>query len=173
MYPYIRLFKVLLTSRFKSRISFDSVSELKLRVWPGDIDFYPEMNNGRHLTLMDLGRMDLAARSGLIRAAHQNGWGFVVAGASVRFRRKLTPFRAFTLRTELIGVDHRWFYFLQTTRQNGLVCSSALVRGAVRSKDGLIPIQDVLEAIGEKYRAMAPPDWVQAWIKAEELRPML
>jgi acyl-CoA thioesterase FadM len=173
MYPYVRLMKVLLTSRFKSRISFDSVSELKMRVWPGDIDFYPEMNNGRHLTLMDLGRMDLAARSGLIKAAHQNGWGFVVAGASVRYRRKLAPFRLFALRTQLVGMHDRWFYFHQTTERNGRVCSSALVRAAIKSKDGLVPVQEVLAAIGEEYRTMEMPDWVHDWIEAEERRPIL
>ena len=30
-----------------------------MRVWPNDLDTNAHMNNGRYLTLMDLGRFDL------------------------------------------------------------------------------------------------------------------
>ena len=77
------------------RFELGAVGTLRMVVWPSDIDFYPEMNNGRHLTLMDLGRIDIAVRTGLFRLVHSKGWGFVAAGASVRFRHPLRPFRTF------------------------------------------------------------------------------
>lgn len=39
-------------------------SVLKMRTWPGDLDINFHMNNGRYLTLMDLGRFNLTIRSG-------------------------------------------------------------------------------------------------------------
>jgi acyl-CoA thioesterase FadM len=38
-------------------------SVVRFRVWPGDLDFNLHMNNGRYLTLMGLGRLDLMARA--------------------------------------------------------------------------------------------------------------
>ncbi len=90
MYPYLRLLKVLLASRFGERLRMDSVTELKMRVWPSDIDIYPEMNNGRHLTLMDLGRIDLAGRTGLMRIAHRKQNRKTCSSALIRAGLKKT-----------------------------------------------------------------------------------
>ena len=46
------------------------------------------MNNGRYLTLMDLGRADLVIRSGLWRAVLRHGWAPVVSAVKIRFRRE-------------------------------------------------------------------------------------
>ncbi len=61
---------------------------IRISASPGDIDTYPEMNNGRFWTVMDFGRYDRAFRSGLMRMAHRNGWFFVAAGGSIRYRRR-------------------------------------------------------------------------------------
>ena len=42
-------------------------SSLAFRVSPGDIDVNRHMNNGRYLTIMDLGRIDVLIRTGLWR----------------------------------------------------------------------------------------------------------
>lgn len=171
MYPYFRLAKVLLTAQFRPRLSFDQESELHLRIWPGDIDFYPEVNNGRHLTLMDLGRIDLAARSGLFGILHRQGWGLTVGGASVRFRHRVPPFRRVRLRTKAVGRDDRWFYFHQEIAMDGRVCSGALVRAGIVSRGGLVPVDEVLEAVGRRGWGPTLPEWVCAWIEAENRRP--
>jgi len=38
--------------------STDDVSRVHARVWPTDLDLSLHVNNGRYLTLMDLGRSD-------------------------------------------------------------------------------------------------------------------
>jgi acyl-CoA thioesterase FadM len=171
MYPYLRFVKVLLAAQTGSRLGLDSESVLRLRIWLGDIDFYPEVNNGRHLTLMDLGRVDLAARSSLLRAVHRAGWGLVVGGASIRYRRKVPPFSKVLLRTKIVGHDGRWFYFHQKIERDGTVCSAALVRAGIKGKTGLVPVPAVLEAAHQASWAPDLPDWVRAWVEAESLRP--
>ena len=171
MYPYLRLAKVIVAANFGRRLDFRQESALRLFVWPGDIDVYPEVNNGRHLTLMDLGRIDLAARSGFLKITHKNGWSFTAAGASVRFRRRMRPLRHFTLRTQLLGHDDRWFYFDQRTEQGGRTCSAALVRAGIASRQGLVPVAEVLEAVGVGGWNPPLPAWVAAWIAAEAQRP--
>ena len=171
MYIYLRVARVLAGVLFKPKLDLDDVSELRLRVWPGDIDTYPEMNNGRYWTIMDLGRYDLAARMGLMQMARRKHWFFVVAGGSIRYRRRLPPFSRFLLRTSLVGHDGRWFYFVQEFIRREMMAAQAVVRAGLRTEKGLIPSETILEAFGRKDWSPPIPDWVRAWIDAEDKRP--
>ena len=152
-------------------MNLDEESVLKMRVHLGDIDFYPELNNGRHLTVMDMGRINLAVRTGLLRIVHEKKWGLAVAGASVRYRHRLKAFQSFRLYTRIVAIDERWFYFHQSTVRKGKTHSSALVRAGITSKKGLVPVKEVLDAMGMSYWNPGLPQWVKAWLEAEELRP--
>ena len=152
-------------------MNVDDESVLKMRVYFSDIDFYPELNNGRHLTLMDMGRLDLTQRTGLWRTIHEQKWGFVVAGASIRYRHRLKAFKRFQLHTRIVATDDRWFYFHQYTFRKGKTYSSALVRAGITSKQGLVPVKKVLDALGMSDWNPGMPEWVEAWSNAEELRP--
>ncbi len=169
MYPYLRMLWVHLRPR--TPLTLEGESILSLRVMPWDADVYPEMNNGRHLTLMDLGRIDFAHRAGLISMAKREGWTFVVGGASVRFRRRLRPGRRFRLRTRLLGHDRHWFYFHQTTESRGQLCSGALVRAGLCTREGMVPADRVLQAVGVEDWQATLPDWVRDWIAADARRP--
>ena len=171
MYPYLRLFRILLKAKFGDPLSLDDTSILVMRVFQGDIDIYPELNNGRHLTLMDMGRLDLAMRSGLMKIVHEQKWGFAVSGASLRYRHRLKALRRFRLHTQVVAIDDRWFYFHQYTAREGKVHSSALVRAGITSKQGLVPVKKVLGAMGIPDWNPGMPEWVRAWTEAEELRP--
>jgi acyl-CoA thioesterase FadM len=171
LYPYLRVALVLAGCLAKPKLRMEDAGELRLRVWPSDIDLYPEMNNGRFWTIMDLGRYDLAARTGLMRVAHRQGWFFVVAGGSIRHRRRLPPFSRFLLRTSLVGHDGRWFYFVQEFVRGGKVAAQAVVRAGLRTDKAMVPSKTVLGAVGREDWAPPLPDWVCAWIAAEEARP--
>jgi acyl-CoA thioesterase FadM len=174
VYPYLRLIRVLACANFKKKLHFDETSNIRLRVWPNDIDIYPEMNNGRHWTLMDLGRYDLAFRSGMIGVAMKNKWRFVVAGGSIRLRRRLPPFSRFILTSRLAGRDERWFYFVQETIRKGRVCSQAVIRAGIRDDKGLISAEKVVEKFNKSEKPyLEMPEWVKEWIKAEIKRPKI
>jgi len=171
MYPLIRLASVFLTSPRRLPLAPDDTGMLKLIVWPWDCDIFVEMNNGRHLTLYDLGRFDYGARCGLLPLLKKEGWGLVVAGSTVRYRKRLLPFQRYTMHTRLIGRDDRWFYFVQKMTRGGDTCSAALIRTAVTRKGRILPTQDVSEALGHPDWRPAMPDWVDAWITADDSRP--
>jgi acyl-CoA thioesterase FadM len=171
MYPYLRLYKNLIQAKFGSSLNIEEESVLNMRVFLGDIDIYPELNNGRYMTLMDIGRLDLANRTGLLRIVHKQKWGFAVAGASIRYRHRLKAFKRFKLHTRIVAIDDRWFYFHQTTIRKGKLHSSALIRAGITSKQGLVPVKRVLEALGNRDWNPGMPKWVKAWAEAEELRP--
>lgn len=171
MYPYLRLAGILLRARFQPTLSPLDESELRLRVWMGDIDLYPELNNGRHQTMMDLGRMDLAARSGVLAVIRRRGWGLVVGGANLRYRRRIPFMSSFVLRTKWVGADERWMYFHQRSYVNGEICSAGIVKAGVTSRQGLVSPAELLAALGLDLPVPPCPEWVNQWQAAESMRP--
>ena len=171
MYPFIRFFDVLIRSNYRSKLTPTDPSVLRMTVWPWDCDMYGEMNNGRHLTLFDLGRFDFGNRAGLMAVLRKKRWGLVVAGSTIRYRKRLTPFQRYNLHTHLVARDERWFYFVQTTERNGIACSSALLRTGVTSKGSVVPTQDVADALGHSEWNTTMPDWVKAWAESDKTRP--
>src|SRR5690625_2862882 len=60
---YLRLLLFMIRVRFASRLSIWDTSHTAFRVNLADLDVQRHMNNGRFLSIMDLGRMDLMLRS--------------------------------------------------------------------------------------------------------------
>jgi acyl-CoA thioesterase FadM len=138
---------------------------------PWDIDPWRELNNGRALTLYDLGRIALLARTGLGATLEASGWGIAVAGASVRYRRRVRAFDRIEMRSRIAGRCARFFYFEQAMWRAGEAASALLVRAAVTGDAGIVATDAVMAAHGEPGWHPALPDWIGAWIEAEAVRP--
>lgn len=171
MYPITRLVKIAIQARAKPKLPFDAISEIHFRCRPWDLDIFMEMNNGRILTLFDLGRTDLAIRTGLVAALKKNRWGLAVAGGSNRFRRRVHLFDKVTLKTNAVGYDERWFYLYQSMWVNGKSTSSGLLRTCVTEKGGAVATERVLKELNASDWQPELPIWVKEWILAEEHRP--
>ena len=65
---YLRLFILLIRALFKPRMATLDTSVLHFHVLPNDLDLHRHMNNGRYLSIMDLGRADLMLRTGIFSA---------------------------------------------------------------------------------------------------------
>ena len=101
---WFRLLWLFISARFRSPIHAPfGMSVLHLRVWPHDLDLSMHMNNGRYLTLMDLGRLDLMLGMGVAGASFKAGWTPILSASKVRFRRELRPFKAFRLESRRRG----------------------------------------------------------------------
>jgi acyl-CoA thioesterase FadM len=142
-------------------------SVLRFRVMPGDLDFNAHMNNGRYLSLMDLGRTDLVVRAGLLRAAWLKRWRPVLGGATIRYRRSLRPFQRFELRTRLLGWADRWFVFEQRFVADGQIYALALARGVFVGRDGTVSPEATLAAVGVSIPSPPLPSYVAAWGQAD------
>ena len=108
MYPFVRFTKEMLKFRKAPKLGPLDTHISTHMCWPWDLDPWIELNNGRTLTLYDLGRIPMASRTGLIGALRENGWGITVAGNSTRYRRRIRAFDRFTMLTRMIGWDHRF-----------------------------------------------------------------
>lgn len=160
---------LLLTFRLRSKSRFFEESEVGFRVWPTDLDTNMHMNNGVYLSIMDLARADFALRSGLMKVMKKNGCYPVVASQTIRYRRSLNPFRAFTVRTQLIGWDERFFFFQQKFMLGKEVAALALVKGRMLKKSGGgVYAGEIAQAMGESSTSPAMGDWVAQWTTAED-----
>ena len=171
MYPFFRMAKELWVFRHAEALPVLGLHTSHHRCWPWDLDPWRELNNGRTLTLYDLGRIPLGQRTGLHRVLAANGWGMTVAGSSVRYRRRVRMFDRLVMQTRCIGWDARFFYMEQSMWHGADCTSHALIRSAVTSAAGIVAPALVLDRWGQPAASPALPDWVQAWIAAEAARP--
>lgn len=171
MYPFLRMAKELWKFRNATALPLLGTHVSTHRCWPWDLDPWVELNNGRTLTLYDLGRIPLGIRTGLKRVLQAQGWGMTVAGNTVRYRRRVRAFDAFTIHSRCIGWDHRFLYIEQSMWRGDDCTSHMVIRSAVTSKDGIVAPARVLAALGQPVESPALPDFVQAWITAEDRRP--
>lgn len=161
---YFRLLLLMVRARFRGRLGIWDTSHVSFRVNPGDLDVQRHMNNGRYLTLMDLGRMDLMTRSGFWRRISDQGWYPVVAGQTITYRRSLMLWDRFDLASRVVGHDERWIFMEQVFRRDGVVVADAIVRARfLRRTGGSVPMEEVLELAEPLPEHLAVPQWVTAW----------
>jgi acyl-CoA thioesterase FadM len=144
----VRLFIVVLQALRGETLAPLGTSVITLHVWPTDLDLLLHMNNGRYLSLMDLGRVDLMVRAGFWREARRRGWYPVVASALVDYRRPLTAFQSFELRTRVAGWDDRWIFIEQQFVKDGAIAAAATLKTAIRDSAGSVSTTDALVALG-------------------------
>lgn len=175
MYPYLRMLKVLWDIRKQPALGLFETHESKHRVWPQDLDPWLELNNGRTLTLYDLGRIPLALRSGVNSTMRKHSWGLTVAGSSIRYRRRVRLFETVLMKSRFIGWDDRFFYMHQSMWREEECTSHMLLRTAfverAKGRSGIVTPETVVKALGVLEKSPPLPEWVQAWIEAETKRP--
>jgi acyl-CoA thioesterase FadM len=171
MYPFLRMAKEIWANRNAPPLGLTEAHVSHHLCWPWDLDLWAELNNGRTLTLYDLGRIPLAMRTGLGRVIRRHGWGITVAGSSVRYRRRVRMFDRVEMVSRCIGWDARFFYMEQSMWRAGGCTSHMLLRSAITSPAGIVPTAEVLAALDRPAESPVLPGWVGAWIAADAERP--
>ncbi|SDY29030.1 Acyl-CoA thioesterase FadM [Jannaschia faecimaris] len=171
MYPFIRLAWQLWRTRVAPPMGLTDLHVSHHHCLPWDLDGFLELNNGRTLTFYDIGRFTAGQRMGLSGALRRRRWGLAVAGASVRYRRRVTAFQKIEMRTRCVGWDHKFVYIVQSMWVKGTCTSQALLRTAVTSRAGTVEPVEVAREIGYDGPSPALPDWVAGWIATEGTRP--
>jgi acyl-CoA thioesterase FadM len=163
-----RMIRVLLMARWRARIGVLDETSLDFRVWPTDVDVLMHMNNGRYLTLMDLGRADAIIRNGVGRILRNRSWYPVVASETIRFRESLPLFARFELRTRTLGWDDKSFYLRQLFLRHGRVVAVAAVRVRfLRRSGGTLSAREVAAAVAPGVASPVLPEYIAAWDEAE------
>lgn len=172
MYPFIRMFGEIIIAVRLPPMALEDTHVSYHRCWPWDLDFWAELNNGRTLTIFDLGRIPLSLRTGLWRALRQNRWGMTMAGVSVRYRRRIRMFEKVKMTSRAVYCDDKFIYIEQAMwKRDGECANHALYRTAVTDRSGIVAPERVLAAMACENPFANAPDWVDAWITADAERP--
>ncbi|MES2728879.1 MAG: thioesterase family protein [Pseudomonadota bacterium] len=134
-----------------------SLSRIRLHVWPNDLDTNFHLNNGRYLTIMDLGRFDLLLRSGLWAMVRRAKAVPILASAQIRYRFPLDAFDPFYLESQVMGWDAKWIYIVQhfiaaSGVNKGKVAAVGLVKAAFfdPARKSTIPTAEIMQNLGEE-----------------------
>lgn len=166
---YLRLLLTVLKALRAPRIVPGEAVELELCVLPNDLDLNGHMNNGRYLTLVDLGLVTAFVRSGFGRLCLKNKWRPMGGGSIVYFRRGLTLFQRYTLRFTIVGWDEYWNYSRFEFVRDGQVCATGFVKGAATRRGGLVPTTEIYPALGHDAPSPPLPEELRAWIDSDRL----
>jgi acyl-CoA thioesterase FadM len=136
---WFRVIWLFISALFREKITPPhEASRIAFRVWPHDLDTNLHLNNGRYLTMADLGRMDLLVRGGLLRKVLKEGLLPMLSGTAIRYRREIRPFQRFTLQSRIVCwratafvMEHR--YIIEKDGQE-VTAALALVRGGLYDK---------------------------------------
>ena len=164
-----RLLRVIIGAFFRPRLKVLDESILRFIVWPNDLDVNLHMNNGRYLTIMDLGRIDLTVRTGIFGAMIRRRWAPVVGTVTIRFRKSLLPFRSYRLITRVVCWDDKWTYMEQRFERHGEIVATAFVKALFRDRKRTLRSRELLVAIGQQQRSPRMPPALEALRLAEEL----
>ena len=164
---FFRLLRVRLLSRFRPRCSVLGPVRTPFRVLPTDLDVLRHVNNGVYLSLMDLARVDLMIRSGLLGPLRERGWYPVVAAETIRFRRSLELFQRFAVETRVVGWDERVFFVHQRFLRGDDVVAAAFVAARFLRRGGTVPPAEVLELAGLDPAPPTPPEWARRLARAQ------
>lgn len=163
---YFRMLLLRLRGRQWPTVSLWDAVTIPFRVNAADLDLLRHMNNGRYLSLLDLGRIDVLVRSGFWAVVKQRGWYPVVSAQSITYRKSLTLGQRFELTTRFIGFDGRATYAEQIVHVRGVVHAHAIVQTRfLRRAGGIVTQSELLEAAGGAP-ALELPDEVAVWAHA-------
>jgi acyl-CoA thioesterase FadM len=173
---WLRLLWLLLSARWRGTITLPGGSSMvQFRVWPLDLDMMRHMNNGRYLTLMDLGRTDLMLRSGLARAAIRHKWTPIASAVVIRFRREMRVLQKFRVETRILYWDDaraviEQVFVFEGGKHDGHIAARALFKGGLydRSVKQFVSIARLMETIGVRAESPEMTSEVEAFLNTDD-----
>lgn len=146
----------------------------RMRVHPGDLDYYWHVNNGVYLQMMDVARTNFMADIDALGALKERGWYAVVAASTMKYRRSLRLGERFEIRTRVLGWDDRVVYMEQSFWRRDDLAARGLVAGRFLHRDGSrVSAPDVIAFLAglhgrEVERPELPAD-VAAWASSVDV----
>ena len=128
--------------------------ETQFKVNLMDLDLNFHMNNGRFLSLMDLGRIDLMIKSQVFKKLITQGYYPVIVSESIRFKKSLELFQNFSIISQLDSWDEKDFYINQRFIVNHNGGTDLVAEGYIkgrfkqRKRQGSVPTSEIFMKAG-------------------------
>lgn len=163
----LRLLLLTISSFFRERLSLSAENVLNLRVLPNDVDI-TRVSSDRYLPLMDLGRINIVLRAGLLRTLFGNRWVPLARLVTIRFRHPLRIFQKFQLRSRVIYWDDEWVWTEHHFERNGRTTAIGLTKVTLIGPGGMVPVSEVIAAAGESIVSPPLPKFIAELQSIEE-----
>jgi acyl-CoA thioesterase FadM len=150
------------------KVDLLATTRVMLRAWPNDLDLNLHVNNGRYLSLADIGRIHWFSRTGLLHVARRERAFPVVGDAVAKFRRDLKIFESVEIHTRLVGWDRRWGFIEHRFVRRGRVIGVVLIRGVFKGPEGPLDPAVLLAAVGHSEPSPELPEWVTQFRDSSE-----
>jgi acyl-CoA thioesterase FadM len=143
-----------------------------------DLDWMMHMNNGRYLRHCDIARTTFYTSNNLWQAAKSLGATVVVASSTIRYRRSIGPFQAYSIVTKLVWWDEKNLYIEQNflNPKDGFIFAAVYVKAAVKAAPNDCSVRALLtrccEMLGYECPSSSPPEApldLKSWIHYQEL----
>lgn len=174
---YFRFFYAVIAAFFfKAKIAdVLGLSRMRFRVLPTDLDLNGHMNNGRYPTIMDIGRMDLVIRTGMLAPVLKRGLIPVLSSVMMRYRLPLMPFQSYELTSRIICWDEKWAFmehrFIITSgKKTGAVAAIGIAKGSFldRKASATVPTREIMDMIGQNIDSPPFPASITKWQEGED-----
>jgi acyl-CoA thioesterase FadM len=152
----LRLLLTLIRAIFGKRLDLFDTSRLAMVVLPNDIDVRV-VSNDRYHAFMDLGRIDLLIRFGLMRTFIRKQYVPIVRLMSIRYTYPVRLFQRFHLESRVLCWDSEWVWFEQKFVRQGRSFAVAYCKGCAHGRNGRVLTAELLKAIGQSDRPSPPP----------------
>ena len=168
---WVRLILTLVAKNWRSKLEINEPCRTPFRVLPTDLDLNLHMNNARYFAFMDIGRLDLMQRTGLLKILKKNNWYPVVADETISFGMSLDLFDKVYLISKIHGWDEKFVYLEQRFERENETIAGALVKSCILSKQGPVPTKVVMSETGLSQKSPELKFWIEGWKKAR--KPLL
>jgi acyl-CoA thioesterase FadM len=137
--------------------------DIDFKVMPSDCDINLHLTNSRYLAFMDLARTWMTERMGLFDVVMKRRWFPIVNATAITHIRDIKPFQQFTVTTQLVGWDQKYFYIEHKFHSDRGLHAIAFVRGVFRHKKGIVTIEEMLKVVGYKGEIPAMSEEIVHW----------
>ena len=139
---------------------------MRLRL-PNDVDV-TRLNSDRYLPLMDLGRINIVLRAGLLGTLVRNRWVPLARVVTIRFRHPLKLLQRYQLRSRALYWDDEWVWTEHRFERGGRTTAIGITKVAFRGPHGIVPLSRIMAAAGETHAPAPLPDLIAALQSVEE-----
>jgi acyl-CoA thioesterase FadM len=120
---------------------------------------------------MDIARLDLLQRTGLLKTFKSKKWFPVVADETISFGKSLDLFDKVNVITKIRGWDEKFIFLEQRFEKNNKTVAGGIVKSCILNKNGPVPTKVVLSALMHNGKPPELSDWIKDWAKAR--KPLL
>ena len=169
-----RTLLVILRARLRNRrgrrLEVTDIGRIRLTTLPTDLDILRHMNNGRYLSLFDLGRWDLLIRTGLFDVMKERGWYAVVSSQTITFRKSLQLWQRFDIESRFMGHDDKALFLEHRAVVDGEIYARVIVRARMlRRGGGLVHHDELFATAGRPEGVPEIDDWIHDWVASSAL----